>query len=78
MVVTSDAVAGVCTPYHAAQTGVHVQIVSYWVTQFSGQLYALSFESAIYVVPRYHPKFAMNISIGGITVKSFTGGRGQI
>ena len=50
VVVTSDAVAGVCTPYHAAQTGVHVQIVSHWVTQFSGQLYALSFESAIYVV----------------------------
>ncbi len=47
MVVASVAVAGVSAPYHAAQTGVHVQIVSYWVTQFSSQLNALSFESAI-------------------------------
>ncbi|SSW85943.1 Uncharacterised protein [Klebsiella pneumoniae] len=50
MVVASVAVAGVSAPYHAAQTGVHVQIVGYWVTQFSGQLYALCFESAIGVV----------------------------
>ncbi|MOA44632.1 hypothetical protein D3C78_1669420 [compost metagenome] len=47
MVVASDAVAGVSAPYHAAQTGVHVKIVGHWVTQFSGQLYALSFECAV-------------------------------
>ncbi|MNV17989.1 hypothetical protein D3C71_1087960 [compost metagenome] len=47
VVVASNAVAGVSAPYHAAQTSVNVQIVSYWVTQFSGQLYALSFECAV-------------------------------
>ena len=47
VVVASDAVAGVCAPYHAAQTGVDVQIVSDRVTQFSGQLNALSFESTV-------------------------------
>ena len=50
VVVASDAVAGVCAPYHAAQTGVDVQIVSDRVTQFSGQLNALSFECAINLV----------------------------
>ncbi|MOA26499.1 hypothetical protein D3C78_1472960 [compost metagenome] len=34
----------VCTPYHAAQTSVDVQIVHDWVAQFSCQLNALSFE----------------------------------
>lgn len=41
---------GVCTPYHTTQTGINVQIVSDWITQFSGQLNALSFISAIDVV----------------------------
>ncbi len=38
---------GVSAPNHAAQTGVDVQIVSDRVTQFSGQLNALSFESTV-------------------------------
>ncbi len=50
MVVTDTVVAGVSAPYHAAQTGVDVQIVSDRVTQFSGQLNALSFECAVNVV----------------------------
>ena len=41
---------GVCTPYHTTQTSVDVQIVSDWVTQFSGQLNALSFVCAVDVV----------------------------
>ncbi|CQE96265.1 Uncharacterised protein [Salmonella enterica subsp. enterica serovar Typhimurium str. DT104] len=45
-----DVRLGVCTPYHTTQTGINVQIVSDWITQFSGQLNALSFISAIDVV----------------------------
>lgn len=38
----------VCTPYHTTQTSVYVQIVSDWVTQFSGQLNALSFICTVF------------------------------
>ena len=40
----------VSAPYHTTQTSVDVQIVSDWVTQFSGQLNALSFVCAVDVV----------------------------
>ena len=45
--VRSVVAFGVSAPNHAAQTGVDVQIVSDRVTQFSGQLNALSFESTV-------------------------------
>ena len=38
---------GVCAPNHTTQTGIDIQIVSDRVTQFSSQLNALSFESAV-------------------------------
>ena len=43
--VSFEAIAAfsVCTPNHTTQTGINVQLVSDWVTQFSGQLNALSF-----------------------------------
>ena len=49
MVFEAFVVFSVCTPNHTTQTGINVQIVSDWVTQFSGQLNALSFESAVIV-----------------------------